>query len=125
MVKVVKLKTIINFAFLLFTFALTIGGGVWESNPPRPALTVPLTVLKTAPFTRTDAPPLPECETYPPPVARVKLRFNDSETVLSVPLAILTIRTLPVSSSNRKPLSRSRRHPSLIRVTLDRVTRTG
>ena len=34
-----------------------IGGGVWESNPPEPVLTVSQTVLKTAPFTRTDAPP--------------------------------------------------------------------
>src|ERR1700755_1628969 len=33
------------------------GGGVWESNPPAPALTVALTVLKTAPLTRTGAPP--------------------------------------------------------------------
>jgi len=34
-----------------------IGGGVSESNQPEPALTVSQTVLKTAPFTGTDAPP--------------------------------------------------------------------
>src|SRR5438105_15762516 len=34
-----------------------VGGGVWESNPPAPALTGALTVLKTAPLTRTGAPP--------------------------------------------------------------------
>jgi hypothetical protein len=46
------------------------GGGVWESNPPAPALTGAQTVLKTAPLTRTDAPPLrsagasnPKCRT--------------------------------------------------------------
>jgi hypothetical protein len=36
---------------------LQIGGGVWESNPPRYALAHPLTVLKTAPITGQDAPP--------------------------------------------------------------------
>src|ERR1700749_2111275 len=38
-----------------------LGGGGWESNPPAAALKGAQTVLKTAPFTRTDAPPLP-CE---------------------------------------------------------------
>ena len=33
------------------------GGGVWESNPPELALTISLTVLKTAPFTGTVSPP--------------------------------------------------------------------
>src|SRR5690349_18319806 len=46
------------FAFCLFTFAFDYGGGVWESNPPEPALTVSQTVLKTAPDTSQDAPPL-------------------------------------------------------------------
>src|SRR5204863_10075043 len=50
--------------------AISVGGGVWESNPPAPALTGALTVLKTAPLTRADAPPLhrrdatnPKCPT--------------------------------------------------------------
>ena len=34
-----------------------IGGGVSESNQPKTALTISQTVLKTAPFTGTDAPP--------------------------------------------------------------------
>lgn len=34
-----------------------IGGGVSESNRPKIALTISQTVLKTAPFTGTDAPP--------------------------------------------------------------------
>ncbi len=34
------------------------GGDVSESNRPKTALTASQTVLKTAPFTGTDAPPL-------------------------------------------------------------------
>jgi hypothetical protein len=34
-----------------------IGGGVWESNPPKHALAYSQTVLKTAPITGQDAPP--------------------------------------------------------------------
>ena len=34
------------------------GGGVWESNPPERALANSPTVLKTAPITGQDAPPL-------------------------------------------------------------------
>src|ERR671917_74653 len=49
------------------------GGGVWESNPPGPALTNPRTVLKTAPLTRTGAPPRrPRPETYAPRARAVK-----------------------------------------------------
>src|SRR5918992_4650627 len=44
-------------SFILPPSSFVFGGGVWESNPPAPALTGALTVLKTAPLTRTDAPP--------------------------------------------------------------------
>ena len=39
-------------------FRNLLGGGVWESNPPEHALTYSQTVLKTAPITGKDAPPL-------------------------------------------------------------------
>ncbi len=38
-------------------FQNKIGGGVWESNPPKHALAYSQTVLKTAPITGQDAPP--------------------------------------------------------------------
>src|SRR3982751_6780871 len=37
--------------------ASVFGGGVWESNPPGPALATPQTVLKTAPITGRVSPP--------------------------------------------------------------------
>lgn len=52
----------LNSSFRLHPSSMLFGGGVWESNPPAPALTGALTVLKTAPFTRTDAPPREKCE---------------------------------------------------------------
>jgi hypothetical protein len=44
-------------SFILPPSSFIYGGGVWESNPPEPALTVSQTVLKTAPDTSRDAPP--------------------------------------------------------------------